>query len=172
MSTTTLIAIAIILSIALIVAAIVTKASNKAKKKKSQLQNEINKVAQEANLQVTQTQNYRNRMVALDETSGYVVYAWYADNAYQSQVTDLSKVNKWELVKVGNKITETSPNGKKTVEEHVREIQLQLHTRDNTVCSIVFYNEMEDSSLDMLIHKQTAEEWKKRIEQLSKATML
>jgi hypothetical protein len=169
MSTTTLIAVVIILSIVLIVVLIVTAASNQAKKQRNRLQNELNKEVHKAGLHVTQAQSYRNRMIALDEASGFVIYAWHIDSAYHTQITDLSKVSSCELVKVGNKLIETSARGKKSVEEHVREIQLQLNTRDNNSCSIVFYSEMEDSSLDMLAHKQTAEEWKTKIEQIIKS---
>lgn len=168
MDTTTIIALAIILSIILIVALVVMVAGNQARKLKNRLLEELTLLAKANSLHITRTQVFRDRIIGIDDIACMLVYVKHTEDTYRSDVVDIASVSHCEIVKAGSRHTETSRNGKTLSEEHIREILLQLNHGNDIISSIVFYSEIEDGGLDMQQNKAIAEDWKKSINDLRK----
>lgn len=159
MTETIWIAIGIIAAIILIILLVTVYTINISRKQKELLLSSLNDTLKTNHLHADKTEYFRNRVVALDVRNAALVYITVDDDGYRAEVHDLSDVKYCAVMNAGNKTTTTSRSGKKTSEEHINEIRLELEGPGQRSAGIVFYSEINDGLSELLDNKKKAETW-------------
>jgi hypothetical protein len=114
----------------------------------------------------------RKRAIGLDSTKKKLGYVSLRDSGIETAIFDLSMVQSTEIFMLGNKTITVQKSGSHKTAEHIRQIVLALNRKHHEIGSMVFYDDTEDSVMDMQDKKKKAQEWKELVDSLIKTTSL
>lgn len=159
MNETVIITLVILLCIALVIAAMTYKTRKDARKQRNLLKDKLEGIATDEQLTIDKEETYRNRIVGLDTAKKMLVYITLDDKEPVYHLLNLKQVTSCKIVQLGTTLTEENEKGKKTTEQHVMLVVLQLRTGSSTLADITFYSEIEDGAMERMPLTKKAHEW-------------
>lgn len=168
MSETIWIAIGIIAIIILIIGLVTVYSINISRKQKELLLGSLNEALRSRHLNADRSEYFRNRVIALDGRAEALIYVTTNEDGSRSEIIDLAEVRHCNVMNIGNKTVTTGKSGKKTTEEHINEIHLELSGPTMEPASIMFYSEIQDGLSELLDNRKKAETWKQLINSMIK----
>lgn len=160
MNSTVVIAIGIVLIIALIVWAFTMSTRKEAAKKQKMIMGRLEALAKEHDSTIGPTDNMGTKTIAMDNSKGKIFYVDHSSEVAQAEVIDITDVANCEMVQTGSRQIGETKSGRRTIEDHINRIQLEVSKKNGEKVALLFYDERNDGILEMLMLKEKAEKWK------------
>ena len=117
-------------------------------------------MAREHDSTIGPTDNMGTKIIALDNIKGKVFYVDHSSVVAQAEVIDIAEVLHCEMVQTGSREIGETKSVRKTVEDNINRIQLEVNKKNGDKVALLFYDERKDGVLEMLTLKEKAEKWK------------
>ncbi len=165
MNATLGIAIAMVLILTVIVMLFAMQAKKHAKHRKNKLLAAIEALAGKHHLDIEYQDTLHNRIIGVDIKKKVLVFADWKNENVHTEVIAVKDVKDCTLIKRGNKIIEKTKSCKKTTDEYVYEIQMELILPDGPIY-LTMYNEMIDGVLEKQLLTDVATKWREHVMKL------
>ncbi len=163
MNSTVMIAIGIVLFIALIIWVFTSSARKEAEKERRIIMDRLEQLAKDHHSTIGPSDKMGTKVIALDNTKGKIFYVDHSNVVVQAEMIDIADVVSCEMVQTGSRQIEETKSGRKTVEDNIDRIQLEVSKKNGEKVALLFYDERRDGVLEMLALKEKADKWKEVI---------